>query len=208
MKNVTNHTSVEENYLIQNLAKNTLAHARRVKRYSFLSRRWKNAEHRVDDVADFFVEKRSLILDGIRSGFHVGSFELAFCRTTNTIINSFINWMINNHKSKGEKQKRFETKMIGLDEDRIKTEIAKMENKMSMHEDIISANLRFLATLKSDEERIVWSYITYCGTDEDRRNYLIKAIRSVGVCRSQFFARVKTMKEKAQKFLENKKENK
>lgn len=208
MKNVTNNTSVEENYLIQNLAKNTLAHARRVKRYSFLSRRWKNGECRVDDVADFFVEKRSLILDGIKNGFHVGSFELTFCRITNTIINSFINWMINNHKSKGEKQKRFEIKMIGLDEDRIKTEIAKMENKMSMHEDIISANLRFLATLTSDEERIVWSYITYCGTDEDRRNYLIKAIRSVGVCRSQFFARVKAMKEKAQKFLENKKEKK
>jgi hypothetical protein len=204
MKNVINYTSEEEVYLILNLAKATLAHARRVRRYQFLGRRWKIDECRMDDVADFYMEKKSLILQAIDYGFHVGSFELDFCRITNTIINSFINWMIDNHKSKGEKQKRFETKMIGLDEDRIKLELTKQENKMAIHEDIIAANLRFIATLKSDEDRVVWSYITYGGTDEDRRVYLTDCAETIGVGRSQFFVKVKKMKERAQAFLETK----
>lgn len=136
MKNLNNNTVAQiENYIILNLAVETLSHTRRIKRYSFLSRRWKSKDQKVDDVADFFVEKRSLILEAIACGFSIGSFELEFCPITNTIINSFINWMINGYKSKGEKQQRFENKMRSLDDKRIEKLIECLECKMKVVND-------------------------------------------------------------------------
>jgi hypothetical protein len=200
-------------FLAANLGELVRKHCRRNK--IPLLQRWSNKEILHDDVIQFlFYDKRDgeeggkaeLVKQMWSEGLRKDGFSNSKCSMAQRLLNAFINWGKDKVKSREGKNNRFNGRMRCMDEDRLTKELIKGKEAMYTYGDLWQANADFSLTLKTDEDKIVWSYIIYGGTDESRRAYLHVCFEKVGLSRGPFFERVKKIKERAQVHLDKTKE--
>lgn len=158
----------------------------------------------------FIVVRKCLVDDLYKAGLRVDNFSMIACPVRQTLFNAFINWTIDQYKSKEGKQSKFEDKMKCMDEDRMTKQVLKGEVNMVEEmmtdlttNDILDGMEEFRDTLVLEEDIIVWSYIVW--PMEAKETYRLMCQDKLNMPQMTFFRRVKAMKGRAYKFIKEQK---
>lgn len=202
-------------YIVNNISKETLSFIKSIgspDKYSSVQKRLKNKEKNWDDATEFLIKKHKVIDSIIASGFKIGSFSDITSKERQSLMNTYIHFLIDDFRGKGSKGERFLKKMKVLDVEEINNEESeqrKIEDKMT-NDTIdemkrIRDNFYTLLLEEKDEisltrNKVVWTYITHPGNEVDKRTYRDWACDRLGIKARMFFILVANMKEEATAF--------